>query len=454
MKTIVTAFAMTALLITGSGALAQNNGEDYLGLPGDNLNLYAVMKLFQESETLEGFERSLNDESSRINNLDLNGDSQIDYISVYDNEYNNVHNIVLQVALSRMEKQDVAVFTVERDSYGNISLQLTGDEELYGKNYIIEPVNGNMAGTPNPGYTGNAASVNGRNTVTVTTTVVEVSAWPVITYIYRPGYVVWRSSWYWGYYPSYWKPWRPYYWHYYYGYHNNWHDRYYASYHRSAHHRHDYWHRYYYRPHHVYSNTVTRNIRSGHYRTTYSRPDERSRGEALYISTYGNSNRRQESVRATDASRRPVTNANRSNVSSGRRTSGAAAENAARPATSASSTNRRTGASGQSSAGRTGSPERSSVQSSSSGAATRNVARPATGASSTSRRTGASGQSSVSRTDSPQERKAVQPSASAARQPATGTSTRRFSDSGTSTGTRTQSGSNSVSRSSSETRRR
>ncbi|NSW95826.1 MAG: hypothetical protein HPY62_14045, partial [Bacteroidales bacterium] len=63
------------MVATGTAAVTQDWPEEYLGLPGDNLNLYAVMKLFQESETLEGFERSLNDENSRINNLDLNGDN-------------------------------------------------------------------------------------------------------------------------------------------------------------------------------------------------------------------------------------------------------------------------------------------------------------------------------------------------------------------------------------------
>jgi hypothetical protein len=64
---------------------AQTEGqEEKLNLPGDNLNLYAVMKMFQESETLEIFEKKLNEEDNRINNLDLNGDDQIDYIRVLD----------------------------------------------------------------------------------------------------------------------------------------------------------------------------------------------------------------------------------------------------------------------------------------------------------------------------------------------------------------------------------
>jgi hypothetical protein len=77
--------SIIALLTAGwSIAGAQNHPDEYLGLPGDNLNLYAVMKLFQESETLEDFEKNLNDENTMVNNLDLNGDNMVDYIMVFD----------------------------------------------------------------------------------------------------------------------------------------------------------------------------------------------------------------------------------------------------------------------------------------------------------------------------------------------------------------------------------
>ena len=144
---------MVSLFAAGTTLMAQNQQEEYLGLPGDNLNLYAVMKLFQESQTLEGFERSLNDENSRINNLDLNGDNMVDYIMVVDYVDGDVHTIVLRVAVNQRENQDVAVFTVQRYSNGQVHIQLTGDESLYGRNYIIEPIydDGNPGQTPNPG---------------------------------------------------------------------------------------------------------------------------------------------------------------------------------------------------------------------------------------------------------------------------------------------------------------
>jgi len=126
MKTTVFTWIFGLLAAAGITAGAQERPAEYLGLPGDNLNLYAVMKLFQESETLEGFERSLNDENSRINNLDLNGDHLVDYIMVNDYPDGNVHTIVLRVALDQYESQDVAVFTVERFRDGSVQIQLIG----------------------------------------------------------------------------------------------------------------------------------------------------------------------------------------------------------------------------------------------------------------------------------------------------------------------------------------
>jgi len=285
MKTFRTIYTLLILATASVVVAAQNNPDEYLGLPGDNLNLYAVMNLFQESETLEGFERSLNDNESMINNLDLNGDNLIDYITVSDYEEGNVHTIVLRAALNKNEQQDIAVFVVEKLRNGAVQIQLIGDEALYGPNYIVEPI---YAETPNPGYSGN---VYRGNVNVVTTTYYDIAAWPMIRFIYRPGYVVWRSSWYWGYYPRYWRPWRPHYWHYYYGYHYHWHDYYYSHYHHWNHFRSGYYASYYRPRVRVYSPTVAVNINKGRYRNTYSRPDQRRAGEDYYTRTASNRSR-------------------------------------------------------------------------------------------------------------------------------------------------------------------
>lgn len=268
-----------ALLLLGSSLLRAQNPDDYLGLPGDNLNLFAVMNLFQESETLEGFERSLNDPEKMINNLDLNGDNYVDYIMVFDYVDGDNHNIVLRVALNQNEYQDVAVFSVWKMNDGSVGIQLIGDEALYGPNYIVEPY---YAETPNPGYRGTARPASGKHVAVVHTTHYEVARWPLIVYVYHPGYRVYRSSWYWGYHPYWWNPWTPHYFHFYYGYHYNWHHHYFAYYRPWHTHRHVHYHRVYVTNIRHYSPRVTVYVNSGNYRKTYSKPESRRDGEVLY----------------------------------------------------------------------------------------------------------------------------------------------------------------------------
>jgi hypothetical protein len=292
-KFIITAI-LAAMVATGTTLLAQNSQEEYLGLPGDNLNLYAVMKLFRESKTLEEFERNLNDQNSNINNLDLDGNNRVDYLRIVDNIDGDVHTIVLQDAVNEREIQDVAVFTVQRFDNGQVMIQLTGDEELYGKNYIIEPIfdDPNSLETPNPGYAGNDRSMNGRNITYLKTTTVEVGAWPLIRFIYLPTYAVWHSSWHWGYYPSYWHPWKPFYWHYYYGYHSNWYNDYYGHYRRWNYHRYSRWNDFYYVGKRSYSRDVNHRIEVGTYKATYSRPNQIKDGEKHFAKSHPDEYRR------------------------------------------------------------------------------------------------------------------------------------------------------------------
>jgi hypothetical protein len=267
-----------ALLFAGSGVLmAQATQREYLGLPGDNLNLYAVMNLFQESETLEAFERALNDPEQMINNLDLNGDGYVDYLMVLDYADGNVHNIVLRVALNEKDYQDVAVFVVEKLRDGAVLVQLIGDEALYGENYIIEPI---YAERPNPGYTGDRGTP--ARAGVVTTTYYEVATWPMVSYIYSPTYVVYRPSWRYGYYPVYWQPWRAHYYHYYYGFHHPMYTHYVTYYRPWRRPRTVVYHTTYYTNIRRHSPVVVVNIHRGSYKSTYSRPELRSEGTARF----------------------------------------------------------------------------------------------------------------------------------------------------------------------------
>ncbi|AFD07949.1 hypothetical protein [Solitalea canadensis] len=166
-----------------------------LGLAGDNLDLYAVLDLFQKSKTIEGFEKSLNDEKTKINNLDLNLDKKVDFIKVVTKKKDDSYTFILQVDVTKKETQDVAVILLDRDKDKKVSLQIVGDEELYGKDYIIEP-KGNSSVTANPGYTGDNPV-----TVDVPATTVVVQSAPIVQYVYSPAYVPYAPPYYYGYYP-------------------------------------------------------------------------------------------------------------------------------------------------------------------------------------------------------------------------------------------------------------
>ena len=119
----------------------------------------------------------LNDPKSKISNLDLNRDNQVDYLRVVESVEGRTHLIVIQAVLERDVFQDVATVEVERDRNNNVQVQVVGDTYMYGPNYIYEPV---YFYTP----------------------VIYNTFW---VRHYRPYW----SSWYWGYYPSWYYAWTP-----------------------------------------------------------------------------------------------------------------------------------------------------------------------------------------------------------------------------------------------------
>ena len=138
----------------------------------EGLDLKVVAKLFAEAKNLEEFESMLNNPDSAFCNLDLNGDGQVDYLRVVETGEGNKRLIVLQAILAKDIYQDVASIYVEKDEKDQVSVQVVGDEYVYGTNYIIEPV-----------------------------------------YVYRPliydwfwssAWYAWHSPWYWGYWPGWW----------------------------------------------------------------------------------------------------------------------------------------------------------------------------------------------------------------------------------------------------------
>ncbi len=144
----------------------------------DNLDLEAVASLFGDSKNLEDFEMMLNDQDTRISNLDLNEDGYIDYLRVIENssEYNSL--VVIQAVLDENIYQDVATIEVERTNNSNHRIQIVGNSYLYGSDYIIEPL---YRRTP-----------------------------LIFSFFWGPRYTIWHSPYHWNYYPSSYRYYRPY----------------------------------------------------------------------------------------------------------------------------------------------------------------------------------------------------------------------------------------------------
>ena len=201
MKKFILPFLVMAASIISQPVFAQSGSDTAsLGLPGDNLDLYAVLDLFQKSKTIEGFEKTLNDQKTGINNMDLDLNKKVDFIKVVTKRKDSSFTFILQIDVTEKETQDVAVILVDKDKKGKITMQIVGDKELYGKDYIVEPRTSGESVTANPGYTGSdPVTVN----VPASTTTVVVQQAPIVQYVYSPAYVPYAPPYYYGYYPPY-----------------------------------------------------------------------------------------------------------------------------------------------------------------------------------------------------------------------------------------------------------
>ena len=184
---------MLLLLFLMAGWMAVYGQGNRLEVPGDHFSLEGALELFKKSASPEEFEKMLNSSGSKVNNLDLNGDGDIDYIKVIDRNEGTVHAFILQAVVSETEGQDIAVIELEKLANGKAVLQITGDADIYGIETIIEPTEEVRI---------NAGTSTAR-------TVVNVWTWPSVQYIYSPYYYsAWISPWGWSMRPMWWRPWR------------------------------------------------------------------------------------------------------------------------------------------------------------------------------------------------------------------------------------------------------
>ena len=186
---------------------------DSTGLPGDDFSLQGALEMFKKSSSIEEFEKRLNTQNNNVNNLDLNGDGDIDYIRVIDKMESDVHAFVLQAVVSESESQDIAVIELEKTGTESAVLQIIGDEDIYGEKTIVEPGdgdNGTVIEIKNLNTGGPSAQFTEEQYSGI---VINVWLWPCVRFAYAPVYRPWVSPWRWRSYPVYWHTWHPLAWH-------------------------------------------------------------------------------------------------------------------------------------------------------------------------------------------------------------------------------------------------
>ncbi len=206
---------MLLVLMQWQQGLAQQTGQDSTGLPGDDFSLQGALDMFEQSKSPEDFEKAINAEDNHVNNLDLDGDGNIDYVRVIDKMDGNVHVFVLQVPVSETESQDIAVIELEKTGDASAVIDIAGDEDIYGEEVILEPDGSDQKKDTKKGA-GPAVDPYAADAFIV----VNVWGWPCVRYVYGPVYRPWVSPWRWSLYPAWWHPWRPLTWHTWHPYHH------------------------------------------------------------------------------------------------------------------------------------------------------------------------------------------------------------------------------------------
>jgi hypothetical protein len=212
-KYIFSLVISSLLMITIAKAQSQT-AVDSTGLPGDNFSLQGALQLFQNAASVEDFEKAINSEGNHVNNLDLDGNGDIDYVRVVSKMEKDVHAFILQVTVSETESQDIAVIELEKTGNENAVIQIIGDEDIYGEQTIVEPDSGeNDAASVEYIYKNHQAGPNTGYNYGKSAIVINVWLWPSVRFVYAPAYRPWISPWRWHHYPGWWSPWRPLAWH-------------------------------------------------------------------------------------------------------------------------------------------------------------------------------------------------------------------------------------------------
>ena len=156
-------------------------------------------------KAIEALEKALNEEGNDVNNLDLDGNNEVDYVLIQMEKEGDTYIAFLRVAMSETEYQDVATIEMEKQSSVTATFQIVGDEALYGKDYILEPEGGvvdiSESSSGTSGGKGGPAPylIPPPPAVRVT----------ICVGVFRPGFILFVSPFGFGRHPVWFRPWHP-----------------------------------------------------------------------------------------------------------------------------------------------------------------------------------------------------------------------------------------------------
>ncbi|WGK70123.1 hypothetical protein P0082_04485 [Candidatus Haliotispira prima] len=102
-----------------------------------NLDLEAVGTLLGQAGDAEELEILLNRQDG-INNLDINEDGVVDFISVTEFGTGNERGFSLSTEIAEGEEQELATIHVQQDEAGEQTVQVQGNQNLYGPNHYYQ----------------------------------------------------------------------------------------------------------------------------------------------------------------------------------------------------------------------------------------------------------------------------------------------------------------------------
>jgi hypothetical protein len=108
----------------------------------DNFDLQRVGNLFERSDSPQQFESYINDPDYGVNNLDLNGDGYVDYISVreFDDRGDGERGLSLFSRFGPDLIQEIATILLYRDepNYPGARVLVRGNDQIYGDSNYYE----------------------------------------------------------------------------------------------------------------------------------------------------------------------------------------------------------------------------------------------------------------------------------------------------------------------------